>query len=456
MAILLGSEKIYNTENSKIIDNRISSVSCKGYETNSKNYEETFAYNSSSELQVFSEGFIENASKITEMTIKGTVTTKQLQLNETGGDFISTDVVSKDIDGDIITEHFSVTFNGNQLYSKNEGLAYEYDTLTIFNRNYSHSDGGSYSVDYTLNMTDNMRGIIRSHNGAFVPPDKYFKLENVEIKLIVLGVKKDFEEAEIFQVGFENQPSSAFKIDANELLQSSSEIPKNISDNIKNEWIGGKETAKILCSISEYYNENGKIAVSNRLPFSEDVKEITTSYKKNYIEYSDYNKSFDVPNGGGIDVEWYDSFSKYDFEAGCYNIIATPNSAINYGYLRLGDNEDPNSCDFYVDIEFGKHYIFEIGKKKTLYFHFNKSKKHTDDLPYPAFLFKISFSEKIPMTFDIKNEVIPMVFGADGRDRPMSRYNDGSPKVFNVVGRKMIYDGAVWQELTLQEKTQCV
>lgn len=58
--------------------------------------------------------------------------------------------------------------------------------------------------------------------------------------------------------------------------------------------------------------------------------------------------------------------------------------------------------------------------------------------------------------FEIGDEVIPMVFGADGVDRPMSRYKDGTQKVFNVVGTKFIYDGAVWQELTLQEKTQSV
>ena len=58
--------------------------------------------------------------------------------------------------------------------------------------------------------------------------------------------------------------------------------------------------------------------------------------------------------------------------------------------------------------------------------------------------------------FEIGDEVIPMVYGADGVDRPMSRYKDGTQKVFNVVGTKFIYDGAVWQELTLQEKTQSV
>ena len=42
-------------------------------------------------------------------------------------------------------------------------------------------------------------------------------------------------------------------------------------------------------------------------------------------------------------------------------------------------------------------------------------------------------------------------YGADGKDRPMSLYKDGSAKVFQVLGSKIFYDGAVWQELSLQE-----
>lgn len=57
----------------------------------------------------------------------------------------------------------------------------------------------------------------------------------------------------------------------------------------------------------------------------------------------------------------------------------------------------------------------------------------------------------VSMCFDIGDEVIPMVYGADGQDNPMSTYQDGSPKVFQVLGTKIYYDGAVWQELSLQE-----
>lgn len=56
------------------------------------------------------------------------------------------------------------------------------------------------------------------------------------------------------------------------------------------------------------------------------------------------------------------------------------------------------------------------------------------------------------MSFEIGDEVIPMVYGADGKDYPMSTYKNGSPKVFVVRGSKIFYDGAIFQEIFLQER----
>ena len=55
--------------------------------------------------------------------------------------------------------------------------------------------------------------------------------------------------------------------------------------------------------------------------------------------------------------------------------------------------------------------------------------------------------------FEVGDIVCPMVFSANGKDVPMSRRKDGSAKDFTVVGVKFIYSGAIWQELTLQERT---
>jgi hypothetical protein len=52
-----------------------------------------------------------------------------------------------------------------------------------------------------------------------------------------------------------------------------------------------------------------------------------------------------------------------------------------------------------------------------------------------------------PMSFNIGDEVIPMVRNPRGIDEPMSKN-----KVYKVIGANFYYDGAVWQKLTLLEK----
>lgn len=63
-------------------------------------------------------------------------------------------------------------------------------------------------------------------------------------------------------------------------------------------------------------------------------------------------------------------------------------------------------------------------------------------------------NSQLPMNFNEGDLVIPMTKSANNEDLPMSRYKDGKPKVFEVVKTNFIYDGATWQELTLQEATQ--
>jgi hypothetical protein len=53
--------------------------------------------------------------------------------------------------------------------------------------------------------------------------------------------------------------------------------------------------------------------------------------------------------------------------------------------------------------------------------------------------------------FELGAIVEPYVLGANGKDVPMSRYPNSEPKQFVVVGTRIFYDGAVWQEITIQE-----
>lgn len=62
------------------------------------------------------------------------------------------------------------------------------------------------------------------------------------------------------------------------------------------------------------------------------------------------------------------------------------------------------------------------------------------------------------MHFNIGDSIIPMVLRPNAQgmlvDSPISRYADGTPKMFRIVSVKFIYDGAVWQRIIGQEIAQ--
>jgi hypothetical protein len=56
------------------------------------------------------------------------------------------------------------------------------------------------------------------------------------------------------------------------------------------------------------------------------------------------------------------------------------------------------------------------------------------------------------MCFELYDEVCPMKMTIQGQDSPMSFKANGNAKTFVVLGSRIYYDGAIWQELSLQEK----
>ena len=66
---------------------------------------------------------------------------------------------------------------------------------------------------------------------------------------------------------------------------------------------------------------------------------------------------------------------------------------------------------------------------------------------------KLAISSKTAnkMTFSHYDQVVVMKRNAWGTDSPISLNQDGSATIFEVIGVRKFYDGAVWQELTLKE-----
>lgn len=233
-------------------------------------------------------------------------------------------------------------------------------------------------------------------NGELLLQGEYKRHIPTQIEITVYGntIGIDLTDGSV-TYGSGKHPHS---LNANELLQDSAKVgnallTKHLADNVLTQYKNGKETATLLCDINEYYH------------YGSDEKAITTNGKVHYpienITVSDKVVSITKPFKNDLTVVAM-VFSP--------NALETQKTVIKSGETQAT-------------------FLYGVKEVQKAYFD-------------------------LPMTFKLHDEVIPMVFGADGKDKPMSKYQDGSPKVFEVTGSNMIYDGAVWQELTLLEKKQ--
>lgn len=157
------------------------------------------------------------------------------------------------------------------------------------------------------------------------------------------------------------------------------------------EYSNGKETATILCDIYNYVD-----AVKFKV-LEYELLEDGSVYCR--LKTDNINDIYDISNIGYIYVNGVEGFVQ-DIDEEEFLLIVYFNDESIIEYLQKNEITINNNSNFY---------------------------------------------------FNIGDVVIPMVYGANGVDKPMSKYKDGTPKKFKVLGTRIFYDGAVWQELTLQE-----
>lgn len=185
----------------------------------------------------------------------------------------------------------------------------------------------------------------------------------------------------------------------NELIQSTNN--PTVKENYKkiiDSWKNGKEVATLRCSIDDYYSyvqDNIRINILEIEPLPREGK---TRVKISSNDSIYVGMILELVNKEIITVNKIISNNTYD----C--------SGSPYGEFQLGEqNAKP--------------------EKNTI----------------------LSKSGILPMTFKIGNFVLPYVAYRNGRKKPMSYNIDGTPKIFQVKGVKPIYDGAIWQELSIRE-----
>lgn len=215
------------------------------------------------------------------------------------------------------------------------------------------------------------------------------------------GTTPESEEFVIYKNNFKSGEKGITVYDTVEIISATIEDTQ-ISESFSKTLSGysqGKETATIRCAIADYINYISATVVE-------------------YIKYDEENRVWCV-----LDVK-----TSYLAE----KILQAENLKIHDIECIVVDAEDTK-----IYINFYSLSIVPYLEKGTL----------------TISLKEISTTNNVgKMAFDIYDEVIPMVYTANQTDKPMSRYKDGSAKTFVVLGTKIYFDGAVWQELTLQEK----
>ena len=222
-----------------------------------------------------------------------------------------------------------------------------------------------------------------------------------------------------------NKPLS---LSGNELLQDSATVgetplTEHLANNVLNQYASGKETATILCSISDYYDENGNIAISD------SQKEVIPKIVDAYTFTETANNFYSAIIFVALD-------KAYDFDI-----------EVTFTSVSVYINNIPQFVGE-VTVKIPK------GTRETYQYFFNQgdvSNYPTIEIVFNKELYFITTKE-LPMSFHIGDVVVPYIYGANGKDRAMSNYKNGKPKEFYVTSSKVYYDGAILQELSLLEK----
>lgn len=321
----------------------------------------------------------------------------------------------------------------------------------------------SCTIDTISNSYKIIEGVPVGENKTITGTSVYYAPESVSIT--VEGDKKGISFKEITIPIPSAKGNNPFKIEGSELLQETNFIgsedtnalTKHYTDLIS-QYANGKETAIIRCAIGDYYDTN-------------NVKQISV-YLKNYVQFNSahansfYGVSVIYNDDGTVTLNGKTAYTNtssraflnlgtFDMPAGEYYFRGFPNSAPSQTGMRV---------EYYYDNKLKNR---ELQANQVLAFTLKESQKVTLYIAIPANAeyHNVKFSPMVwrrdyggsqnfeknnPMTFDIYDEVIPMVYTNDG-DVPMSKYPDGSPKIFKVLGVVPDYRGAVFQKLYLQE-----
>lgn len=407
MAIKIPSKNIYEINNKKIIDNEIGFIDYDEHTFIEKDNTDMYNFSITSLNEIAKTGMSGNDGNFN--FVKGLMTK----------DLIPYTTTIKKID--IYYVVAKTTFNSSlvpsttyQEYTRNNisvtaGSFYQLLTVPPFPQGLGftvlqNNDRGQIYIKYE-NTTSNI-----------TESTILYKIETLSMAIKATGTLSQPESKK--KSISKNFKGNIYSIPNNELTQNTCTrmalpIGEYISQHILIKYENGKETAKLLCGINNYYSYSDT---------TEDVGVAVTMTKKNGgLDGKDaiFTLSINAPLA-------YDLYLRISYEFGIFSSHTT-----TIVIIESGENS--------VTFNTGKDLVTnEVIRQKYKYATKVTSVIDIND-PAKDFIFKLG------------DEVEPYIKTPSGEE-PMSKNKVGQAKIFLVTGVKIINDGAVFQELTLQEK----
>lgn len=430
MAIVIPSKSLYSPiENEKVIT-PINSVSISEFYTNPEYIPISATISSASRKNFYFEDCVLPKSEYFSRTLKE-------------GSKISTNFnYYKEVDGER-TE-----------YSKKEDFDFRFGKTYFVTLELGSKD---VEIRADICIFEDDRGVCYRIGFDFIDQDEHY-VESLKFSFKVLAVKRSRDEISI-KYGDNNE--NIFSLTSNELLQSSATVDRGLS-GIR---FYGIESAEYLdYNVNEGYRYKYKVLQGNEfsslLPIYEESKPYLGWYysvddEKNVINVYNLSENTEINSYNNALVKGVYLYHGIDYEeASCtYSFVGELLSVFVDKNIDL-------SLGFMIVIDFGEYGWYQKEKlssfiAKGVLSQYENGKEtarircSVNDYYDENGELAISPNGKndLAMLFSINDEVIPMVTP----EKAMS-YKDEMPKVFRVVSTRFENRGALWQELTLQEK----
>ena len=311
------------------------------------------------------------------------------------------------------------------------------------------------TLEEVAENTYRIKGRIRTRTVMAITP--LFEVENSSyyentLKSFVITMKAQTVKTDsVSKVFDESLGETSIIINANELLQENTTTENQktwfyISDRIVNEYEKGKEIIRLKCSISDYFDEDGNKVIDTQnaninLINTRQLPKSLPPVDDNIYQYpisltaGDYSTKLTIKDrddkiNGLWEISFYDVDDNKIYSTN--NVSDKSNEQITF-YISQDQAEKIYYARIWVNASDkgvgGKEFSVMIVKGETL----------------------PDYEPRKSMCFEIDDTVIPKSYTASREDAPMSTKKDGSEKKFSVIGVNMSYDGAVFQDLTLQE-----